>query len=307
MHQRQIGNRGLIHHLHKIHLPRQVLAQPVAVLPEYPFYFGPAQVAVEDQHFFPGLRKAERSIANRRRFPFLRLGRGHHDNLRRILRIRKQQRRAQPPVGFRNQRTPQCKRGQLNLLLGQRLHLRFPPPGAMQISVSAPARLQTGNQSQRRQPDHILHVVRRLHRVVQVGQEKRQTHASHQPQHQSERQVLPHVRACRRRRHFRLIDDANVARLEARRHARFLHALQQPVVQLLVGLHLSFDDVVLDARFAQLVGQRFLLFESRGQQPLARQRRLVFLAGVLDRQPPLAFQLRPRLPHPALQLLHLRH
>src|SRR6516225_8129590 len=99
--------------------------------------------------------------------------------------------------------------------------------------------------AKRRQTQELLNVIRGLQRFVKVFLEKGQTDAEGQTEDEPQRQVQEHARLNRAVRNDGGVDDVNVALLQARRDVGFLHAVQKPVVKLVVAVGLALDDVVL--------------------------------------------------------------
>ena len=62
--------------------------------------------------------------------------------------------------------------------------------------------------------------------------------------------------------HQRLINDANIARAQTSGDSRLLQLLQQAVVELLVGIGIVLEDVVLHQLSGQIVRLRLLLISA---------------------------------------------
>ena len=82
----------------------------------------------------------------------------------------------------------------------------------------------------------------------------------------------------------RWIHHANVAGTQAGRDSRLLQFLKQAVVELLVGVGIMLEDVVLDQFFGQIIRLRFLLIERVLQKLNVAARGVVFLLDSLRQQ-----------------------
>ena len=115
-------------------------------------------------------------------------------------------------------------------------------------------------------------------------------------------QVALTLRQDGRLRHFRGVDDADVARLQLARDAGLLRALQQRFVHLPVALGFALQHAVLDALAVQAERLGLLRFERADQAALLRQRRLVFALHRLDDLGDLALRAWPRRPESPLRI-----
>jgi hypothetical protein len=141
--------------------------------------------------------------------------------------------------------------------------------------------LEGRHQPEQRQPQHSLDFVGILDSRIEIFEAKAQTDAQQQAREETDLEVSPQIGARRGPRHFRRIDDANVARFQVAGDICLAAALQQSREHRLVGRRITGQDAVLGGGAVQLLGFRTLLVKRRLQGALVRLSGQVVVANGL--------------------------
>ncbi len=163
-----------------------------------------------------------------------------------------------------------------------------------------------GDDAEGRQAEQPFDLLGTAHRVVQELEQEGEPDAAEETQHEPDEAVAHRFGLGRLERRLRGIDHRDVVLPRTRGHPDLLHALEEPVVELVVGLHLALENLVLHPALVEREHLIFLGIDGRAQRLLLLAEVVVAGEDALEHPLLLLLDALPELVDAVLELDHRR-